>query len=179
MMSMAEDVKPTVETATFAGGCFWCMQPPFDRLEGVVSTQPGYTGGTVPNPTYEKISTGTTGHYEAIEVKYDPAKVSYEKLLETFWKNIDPTNADGQFCDIGSQYRTAIFYHNDAQKQAAEKSKNQLDILAPVVTVIVKATDFYPSEDYHKDYYLKNTAKYKAYAAACGRERKLKMLWSK
>jgi peptide-methionine (S)-S-oxide reductase len=180
VITMADTTK-NYETATFAGGCFWCMQAPFDNQEGVISTNPGYTGGTTPNPTYEQVSSGKTGHAEAVEVRFDPNKVTYKKLLEIFWQNIDPTNADGQFCDIGTQYRTAIFYHGDKQKQEAEQSKAELEksgkINAPITTEIVAAKEFYPSEDYHKDYYLKNTLRYKAYRANCGRDAKLKQLW--
>ncbi|MCE3232407.1 MAG: msrA [Rickettsiaceae bacterium] len=159
------------------------MQQPFDSQDGVISTTPGYTGGKVKNPTYEQVSTGRTGHVEAVEVKFDPSRISYQKLLEIFWQNIDPTNADGQFCDIGSQYETGIFYHNSEQKETAEKSKRDIEqsgkLDTPITTRIVAAQDFYPSEDYHQDYYLKNTIRYKAYRAACGRDARLKELWGK
>ena len=141
------------EMATFAGGCFWCMQPPFDNLNGVISTEVGYTGGDIEHPTYQQISRGDTGHYEAMRVTYDPTVVSYERLLETFWHNIDPTQTDGQFADRGSQYYTAIFYHDDLQKALAERSKRELDESGkfdqPVATKLLKAKAFYPAEDYH------------------------------
>lgn len=177
--TLAVDSK--TEIATFAGGCFWCMEPPFDKLDGVISTTSGYTGGHQATPTYKQVSAGTTGHTEAIHIEYDPAKVSYEKLLTVFWNNIDPTTADRQFCDHGSQYRSGIFYHNDAQKSAAEKSLNILNQTKPfdepVVTEIISASTFYPAEDYHQDYYQKNPLRYKYYRFACGRDKRLEMLW--
>jgi len=177
--SLADDGK--TEIATFAGGCFWCMEPPFDKVEGVISTTSGYTGGNKVNPTYKQVSAGSTGHAEAIRIEYDPAKVSYEDLLEVFWKNIDPTTLNSQFCDHGSQYRSAIFYHNDAQKSAAEKSLDKLNQTKPfddpVVTEITEAGTFYPAEEYHQDYYQKNPLRYKYYRFACGRDKRLEMLW--
>lgn len=169
--------------ATFAGGCFWCMEGPFDAVDGVVSTTVGYTGGAKEAPSYEEVSSGTTGHAESIEVVYDPRKVSYEKLLDVFWHNVDPLTKDGQFCDFGSQYRTAIFYHDDAQKQAAEASKKKLEASGkfgkPIVTQIVKAGTFWAAEDYHQDYYEKNPVRYKFYRWNCGRDQKLEELWGK
>ncbi len=169
--------------ATFAGGCFWCMEGPFDAVEGVVSTTVGYTGGTKEAPSYEEVSSGTTGHAESIEVVYDPKKVSYEKLLDVFWHNVDPLTKDGQFCDFGNQYRTAIFYHDEAQKQAAEASKKKLEASGrfgkPIVTQIVKAGTFWAAEDYHQDYYEKNPVRYKFYRWNCGRDQKLEELWGK
>ena len=169
------------EIATFAGGCFWCMEPPFDKLDGVLSTTSGYTGGHQANPTYKQVSAGSTGHTEAIQIEYDPDKVSYEKLLAVFWNNIDPTTANSQFCDHGSQYRSGIFYHNDAQKNAAEKSLNKLNQTKsfdePVVTEITAASTFYPAEEYHQDYYQKNPLRYKYYRFACGRDNRLEQLW--
>jgi len=177
--SLADDGK--TEIATFAGGCFWCMEPPFDKVEGVISTTSGYTGGNKVNPTYKQVSAGSTGHAEAIRIEYDPAKVSYEDLLEVFWKNIDPTTLNSQFCDHGSQYRSAIFYHNDAQKSAAEKSLDKLNQTKPfddpVVTEITEAGTFYPAEEYHQDYYQKNPLRYKYYRFACGRDKRLETLW--
>lgn len=168
-------------TAIFAGGCFWCMEPPFDKLDGVISTTSGYTGGDVANPTYEAVSSGRTGHAEAIRVEYDPKKIGYERLLETFWPNIDPTDAGGQFCDRGSQYRAAIFYRDEAQRAAAERSRAALaadkPFAQPIVTEIVAANTFYPAEDYHQDYYLKNPLRYKFYRHGCGRDRRLESLW--
>ena len=166
-------------TATFAGGCFWCMEPPYDEIDGVLSTISGYIGGTKKNPTYEQVTTGTTGHAEAVQVAYDPSKVSYEKLLDVFWRNIDPLTANAQFCDHGSQYRSAIFYHDETQKRLAEKSKESVQrrFKQPVVTEIVRATEFYPAEDYHQDYYKKNSIRYKVYRYGCGRDQRLEELW--
>jgi peptide-methionine (S)-S-oxide reductase len=167
--------------AIFAGGCFWCMQPPFDKLDGVISTTAGYTGGRTANPTYEQVSAGGTGHVEAVRVVYDPAKVTYQKLLDVFWHNIDPYDAAGQFCDRGSQYRAAIFVQNEEEKRAAEKSKQALSksgqLHQPVVTEIVPAGAFYPAEDYHQGYYLKHPLKYKFYRTTCGRDSRLQKVW--
>jgi len=169
------------ETATFAGGCFWCMEPPFDKVEGVISTTSGYTGGSTVNPTYEQVSSGTTGHAETLQVLFDPAKVSYRKLLDVYWHNVDPLAKDRQFCDVGNQYRSAIFYHNEEQKRLAEESKKQLESSGrfpqPIVTEIVPATAFYPAEDYHQDYYKKNPVRYNFYRFSCGRDQRLKELW--
>jgi peptide-methionine (S)-S-oxide reductase len=174
---------PVYAKATFAGGCFWCMEPPFDKLPGVISTTAGYTGGHTRNPTYEQVSSGQTGHAEAVEVEYDPKRISYEKLLDAFWRNIDPTQRDGQFCDHGSQYRTAIFYHDDEQKRLAGASKAALVKNKPfkgeVVTEITRATEFYRAEDYHQDFYRKNPIRYKFYRTGCGRDARLKELWGK
>ncbi len=167
--------------AIFAGGCFWCMEPPYDKLEGVVSTISGYIGGSVPNPTYEQVSAGGTGHAEAVRVVYDPAKIDYQELVDVFWVNIDPTQADAQFCDHGDQYRSAIFYLDDQQKQVAEQSLAALEKDKPfqgeIVTEIEPATVFYPAEDYHQDYYQKNPLRYKYYRWACGRDQRLTDLW--
>ncbi len=167
--------------ATFAGGCFWCMEPPYDNLDGVISTTSGYTGGTKLNPTYSEVSDGGTGHAEVVEVLYDPAKISYAMLLEVFWRNIDPTVKDQQFCDRGSQYRSAIFYHDEQQKKAAEAAKAELMKSKPfqgdIVTEVTRASTFYPAEDYHQDYYTKNPVKYKFYRFNCGRDARLKELW--
>jgi peptide-methionine (S)-S-oxide reductase len=169
------------ETATFAGGCFWCMEPPFDKIDGVISTTSGYTGGRTVNPTYEQVSSGTTGHAEALQVLFDPAKVGYRKLLEVFWHNVDPLAKGRQFCDVGEQYRSEIFYHNDEQKRLAEESKKELEssgrFKQPLVTEIVQATPFYPAEDYHQDYYRKNPVRYKFYRFSCGRDQRLAELW--
>jgi peptide-methionine (S)-S-oxide reductase len=168
-------------TATFAGGCFWCMEPPFDALDGVISTTSGYTGGHKENPTYKEVSAGGTGHAEAVQIVYDPQRVSYGELLDVFWHNIDPTTADGQFCDWGSQYRSEIFYNTPEQRQQAEQSKAALEELKPfkepVVTRISAATTFYPAEEYHQDYYLKNPLRYKFYRYGCGRDKRLEELW--
>lgn len=169
--------------ATFAGGCFWCMEPPFDELRGVVSTTSGYIGGQKLDPTYQEVSAGGTGHAEAVEVVYDPAKVSYERLLDVFWHNVDPTVKDRQFCDTGNQYRTAVFYHDETQKRLAQQSKAALEksrpFKDPIVTEIVPAARFYPAEEYHQDYYKKNPVRYKFYRYNCGRDRRLEQLWGK
>ncbi len=169
--------------ATFAGGCFWCMEPPFDKLDGVISTTSGYTDGRTANPTYKEVSAGATGHAEAMQVVYDPKKISYEKLLDVFWRNIDPTDASGQFCDRGNQYRTGIFYHDETQKRLAEQSKMTVErtkpFKEPIVTPIVAASRFYPAEDYHQDYYLRNPVRYKYYRFSCGRDQRLEALWGK
>jgi len=169
--------------ATFAGGCFWCMEPPFDELPGVASTTSGYIGGSKVNPTYEEVVRGNTGHTEAVQVVYDPRKVSYEKLLEVFWRNIDPTTANAQFCDHGSQYRTGIFTHGDDQFRLARASRESLErtkpFREPIVTEITPAKVFYPAEDYHQDYYKKNPLRYKFYRANCGRDTRLEELWGK
>ncbi len=170
-----------VEKATFAGGCFWCMEHPFDEIPGVVSVASGYTGGWKKNPTYEEVSAGGTGHAESVQVVYDPARVSYEKLLNVFWHNIDPTAKDRQFCDSGHQYRTAIFYHNEEQHRSALRSKALLEknktFKEPVVTEIVQAAEFYPAEDYHQHYYKRNPIRYKYYRYRCGRDQRLRELW--
>ena len=165
-------------TATFAGGCFWCMEPPFDELPGVVSTTSGYIGGTVANPTYEQVSSGGTGHTEAVQVVYDPSKVTYEKLLEVFWRNVDAVDAGGQFCDRGSQYRPGIYYHSDEQKGLAEASKSRIAarLPAPVAVEIEAAGPFYRAEDYHQDYYQKNPVRYRFYKWNCGRDARLEEL---
>ena len=169
------------EHATFAGGCFWCMEPPFEQLAGVISVTSGYTGGAKANPTYEEVCSGSTGHAEAIQVVYDPAKISYQQLLDIFWRNVDPTQPDGQFADHGRQYRTAIFYHSDEQQRLAAASKQQLaqsgKFTAPIVTDIVPASAFYPAEEYHQDYYKKNPLRYKLYRFGSGRDAYLRKTW--
>lgn len=168
------------QTATFAGGCFWCIQPAFDKVQGVVSTQVGYTGGTAVNPSYEEVSAGGTGHMESVQVTYDPKQVTYRKLLCVFWHNVDPTDPNGQFCDQGAQYRSAIFYADDDQKEAAERSKQELinsKKVAHVYTQILPVSAFYPAEEYHQDYYLKNPIRYKFYRMRCGRDKRLKEVW--
>ena len=183
----SQAAKPAVPAATakatFAGGCFWCMEPPYDKLPGVVSTIAGYMGGKTKNPTYESVSTGTTGYAEVVQVEYDPAKVTYEKLLEVFWRNVDPTQRDGQFCDQGTQYRTAIFYHSEEQKKLAEASKAALEKNKPfkgdIVTEITAAPQFYRAEEYHQDFYKKNPTRYKVYRSGCGRDARLQALWGR
>lgn len=179
--SAPPDAKTSV--ATFAGGCFWCMEPPFDRTAGVISTISGYMGGKTANPTYEQVASGTTGHAEVVQVTYDPAKISYEKLLDVFWRNIDPTDSRGQFCDRGSPYRPGVFYHDPQQKEAAEASKTKLDgsgqLKKPIVAEIVPAGPFTPAEEYHQDFYKKNPNHYYRYRTGCGRDRRLEELWGK
>jgi len=180
----SSDTPPTkVARATFAGGCFWCMEAPFDAIPGVVSTISGYAGGKVKDPTYEQVSSGGTGHVESIQVAYDPTRVTYDQLLEVFWHNVDPLDGGGQFCDRGNQYRTAIFFANEEQKRAAVESKRRLQdsgrLKGDVVTPIVPLEAFYPAEDYHQDFYRKNPARYKMYRFGCGRDRRLVALWGK
>ncbi len=167
--------------ATFAGGCFWCMQPPFQQVEGVVSVVAGYAGGTKVNPSYEEVSSGTTGHLEAVQVTYDPEQVPYGKLLDLFWKQIDPTDQEGQFADKGSQYKTAIFYHDEEQKQAAERSKKELDdsgkFKKPVATGIRPFTNFYPAEEYHQNYAEKKPREYEQYKMLSGRKAFIEKVW--
>jgi peptide-methionine (S)-S-oxide reductase len=170
----------SVKQAIFAGGCFWCMEKPFDELPGVLKTISGYTGGVVKNPSYEQVSSGTTGHFEAIQIIYDPAKVSYEKLLDVFWHNIDPTDDKGQFCDKGNQYRSAIFYQGD-QQRLAEQSKALLEkskpFREPVLTLMLPAAAFFPAKEYHQDYYQKNPLRYRYYRFSCGRDQRLESVW--
>ncbi len=171
----------SLSVATFAGGCFWCMEPPFDALDGVVSTTSGYSGGDAVDPTYQQVSAGRTGHTEAVQVRYDPSRISYPKLLEVFWQNIDPTVTNRQFCDIGSQYRSAIFYHDEEQRKAALRSRREIEdrvqIEGSIVTEIVSAAKFWPAEEYHQDYYQKNPLRYKLYRYSCGRDQRLEELW--
>jgi len=182
-LSFNAGAAASTATATFAGGCFWCMEPPFDKLDGVVSTTSGYSGGAEKNPTYKQVSHGNTGHAEVVQVVYDPEKISYAELLDVFWHNIDPTRVDGQFCDFGNHYRSEIFYHDAEQKQLAEQSRAALVELKPfdkpVLTRITQATEFYPAEDYHQDYYTKNPVRYKFYRYGCGRDSRLEELWGK
>jgi len=167
--------------ATFAGGCFWCVQSDFREVPGVISTTSGYAGGATVNPTYAEVGSGRTGHAESVEVVYDPTKVTYNELLDAFWHNIDPLVKDRQFCDIGNEYRTAIFVHDEEQRHLAEDSKKRVEarLKAPVYTEIVPAGPFYPAEEYHQDYYLKNPARYRYYRWACGRDRRLEQIWGK
>jgi peptide-methionine (S)-S-oxide reductase len=167
--------------ATFAGGCFWCVESDFDKVPGVISTTSGYIGGQTAKPTYEQVSGHSTGHAEAVEIVFDPAKVSYSQLVEHFWRTIDPTTKDQQFCDRGSPYRTAIFAHDAQQLKIAQDSRSALEkskpFKEPIVTEVVQASAFYPAEDYHQDYYLKNPVRYKYYRSSCGRDSRLKQLW--
>lgn len=173
--------KSDTAVAIFAGGCFWCMEPPFDQTPGVISSTSGYTGGRVENPTYEQVSAGATGHAEAVRIEYDPSQVTYAHLLEVFWHNVDPVAVDRQFCDRGSQYRSAIFVSNAEQHELAEESKRKLEASGrfdqPIATQIVNAPTFWPAEDYHQDYYEKNPVRYKYYRYNCGRDQRLDQLW--
>jgi peptide-methionine (S)-S-oxide reductase len=173
--------KAGTAVATFAGGCFWCVEADFDKLPGVISTTSGYIGGALKNPTYEQVSRGGTGHAEAVEIVFDPARVTYEQLLDHFWKNIDPLNAHRQFCDVGDQYRPAIFAHDAAQREAAHASKERVQqrFKEPVVVQVVDAGPFYRAEEYHQDYYKKNSVQYRYYRWSCGRDARLKALWGK
>jgi peptide-methionine (S)-S-oxide reductase len=178
--SFANEPPPPAK-ATFAGGCFWCMEEAFEKVEGVVSAISGYTGGQVENPTYEQVSAGGTGHTESIEVTYDPSKVTYKQLLEVFWRNVDPTTPNAQFCDHGNQYRTAIFYHDENQKQLIDESRQRVEnsktFPESIVTEIAPASVFYSAEEYHQDFYTKNPIRYKFYKWNCGRAQRLEQLW--
>jgi peptide-methionine (S)-S-oxide reductase len=173
----------TIAVATFAGGCFWCVEEAFGKVPGVISTVSGYTGGHVPNPTYLQVSHEDTGHAEAVRVTYDPARVSYAQLVDWFWRNIDPTQADGQFCDLGSSYRSAIFVHDEAQRQVAEAAKRALQASGrfkqPIVTEIAAAGPFYAAEDYHQGYHKKNPSRYRFYKFNCGRAQRLERIWGR
>ena len=183
--SMAQEIAPspkaTQQTAVFAGGCFWCMVHPYDSLDGVVSVKSGYAGGEAPNPTYEQVSAGGTGYAEAVEIVYDPAKIGYDKLLDVFWHNIDPLAKDRQFCDVGHQYRSAVFPQDEAQQKTAEAAKATIATRfdQPVQTTIEPGATFYPAEDYHQDYYKKNPIRYKFYRWNCGRDQRLAEVWGK
>lgn len=168
-----------IKKAVFAGGCFWCVEAAFNGLTGVVQVVSGYTGGKTANPTYEQVSAGTTGHYEAIQVNYDPKLITYSQLLERFWKNIDPFDYYGQFADHGSQYQTAVFYGTENERQAAERSKQELQkkFSKPIATRILPLNAFYPAEEYHQDFYRKSPVQYRAYELGSGRKQKLKMIW--
>ena len=169
--------------AYFAGGCFWCMEEAFEKVEGVSAVTSGYMGGTVVSPSYEAVSAGRTGHAESVEVVYDPAKVSYQKLLDAFWLNVDPITPNAQFCDHGNQYRSAIFFQTDEEKRASDASKQAIEqskrFTEPIVTQIVMASQFYPAEEYHQDFYKKNPIRYKYYKYSCGRAQRLETLWGK
>ncbi|GAA5444048.1 peptide methionine sulfoxide reductase MsrA [Microbulbifer sp. NBRC 101763] len=179
-LGYAQD-SPNIRTAIFAGGCFWCMEPPYDKVNGVLETTSGYSGGHVKNPTYDQVSAGGTGHAEVVQVKYDANKVSYSDLLNIFWHNVDPFDAGGQFCDRGDQYRAEIFYGNEEEKQLAEESKKKVEaeLGKKVVTQIKPAATFYPAEAYHQDYYQRNPLRYKYYRFRCGRDQRLEEVWGK
>nr|PZN85645.1 MAG: peptide-methionine (S)-S-oxide reductase [Pseudomonadota bacterium] len=178
-----QEGEQRLEVATFGSGCFWCTEADFDKVEGVVETISGYMGGTTPNPTYEQVSSGTTGHAEVLQLKYDPERVTYEQLLEVYWRNVDPLDSGGQFCDRGSQYRPVIFYHNEEQKRLAEASKAALEASGrfkqPIVVEIAPASTFTPAEDYHQDFHLRNPLRYMVYRIGCGRDARLEALWGK
>jgi peptide-methionine (S)-S-oxide reductase len=177
----AAATEPAASTAYFAGGCFWCMEEAFEKVDGVLEVVSGYMGGHVKTPSYEDVSSGRTGHAESVQVRYDPSKVTYTQLLEAFWKNVDPLTPDAQFCDHGSQYRAAIFYGNDEERKRAEDSKRGIEqskqFTSPIVTQIVAATEFFPAEEYHQDFYKKNPVRYKYYKFSCGRAQRLASLW--
>ncbi len=179
-VSAAESI-PGSASAIFAGGCFWCMEPPYDKLEGVFSTTSGYIGGHVEAPSYEQVSSGSTGHVEAVLIEYDPNVINYEELLEVFWRNIDPLDDRGQFCDRGEQYRSAIFYRDERQLELAQESKAAIaeTLDADIATEILMASEFYPAEEYHQDYYMENPLRYRFYRFSCGRDGRLEELWSK
>ncbi len=180
-VALGQESEARLHTATFAGGCFWCMEPPFDELTGVISTMSGYIGGHATDPTYAEVSAGVTGHTEAVQVLYNPAVITYPQLLDVFWRNIDPVARNRQFCDSGSQYRSGVFYHDEEQERLARQSKNSLERSArfsePIATEITEATVFYAAEEYHQNYYMKNPLRYKFYSYQCGREKRLKQLW--
>jgi len=180
-VGLAAPAAQQLQKATFAGGCFWCMEHPFDELPGVVSVTSGYTGGQKRNPTYQEVSAGGTGHAEAVQIVYDASRIGYQKLLDRFWHNIDPTVKDRQFCDVGHQYRGAVFYHDEEQRRLALQSRRALEsgkpFREPVVTEVVAASQFYPAEEYHQHYYKKNPIRYKYYRTSCGRDKRLRELW--
>ncbi len=179
--TLSQSPEGNFTKATFAGGCFWCMEHPFDELDGVVSTTSGYTGGHTVDPTYPEVSAGGTGHTEVVKIEYDPTKVTYEELLNVYWRNVDPTTPDAQFCDHGNQYRPEIFYHTEEQKQLAEASRTHIEktktFPEPIVIEITQGTTFYPAEDFHQNYYQTNPLRYKFYRLACGRDSRLAELW--
>jgi len=181
IQAMAESSMTEIETAIFAGGCFWCTESDFDKVKGVLATTSGYIGGHKNNPTYKQVSAGNTGHAEAVKLEYDPKQVSYTELLAVFWRNIDPTTPNAQFCDHGSQYRSAIFYMNDEQKKLAQESRSALEMSKPfkepIVTEITQASQFYPAESYHQNYHYRNPLRYKYYRYGCGRDARLEQLW--
>ena len=182
--AQAPEAKPAAtEVATFAGGCFWCVESDFDKVEGVISTVSGFMGGKTPNPTYQQVSHGNTGHLEVVQVTFDPAKVSYKKLVDHFWRTIDPYDAGGQFCDRGESYMTAIFTHSPEQKKIAEASKAELEkngpLKQPIATTVRDAGPFTAAEDYHQDFYKKNPARYKFYRYGCGRDARIEAIWGK
>lgn len=180
-MAVSPAIYASEAKAVFAGGCFWCMEPPFDRLDGVTATVSGYMGGHVKNPDYRAVSRGRTGHYEVVEISYDPERITYAELLDVFWRNIDPLDAKGQFCDKGPQYLSGIFVSSEEERAAAQKSKAELEqsgvLPGKIVTEILNASEFYPAETYHQDYYQKNPIRYKFYRNGCGRDKRLNTLW--
>ena len=178
---LAEPIEEGQAVAVFAGGCFWCMEGPFEAMRGVVSVESGYTGGPEKQPAYMAVAKGQTGHFEAVRVVYEPDVVTYERLLKTFWRNIDPTQSNGQFCDKGDQYRSAIFVNGEAEMNAAKQSKESVAMTLdkPIVTPILPVDDFWLAEDYHQDFYKKNPRRYRSYRAGCGRDRRLEQLWGR
>ena len=178
---LADPIEEGQAVAVFAGGCFWCMEGPFEAMRGVVSVESGYTGGPEKQPAYMAVARGQTGHFEAVRVVYEPDVVTYERLLKTFWRNIDPTQSNGQFCDKGDQYRSAIFVNGEAEMNAAKQSKESVAMTLdkPIVTPILPVDDFWLAEDYHQDFYKKNPRRYRSYRAGCGRDRRLEQLWGR
>lgn len=183
LMGAGAAASAATAVATFAGGCFWCVESDFDKVPGVLETESGYTGGTVENPTYESVTQGGTGHYEAVRITYDPAKVTYDQLLDVFWHSVDPTDDGGQFCDRGESYKTAVFFHSPAQKRAAISSKKAINdsgaLKGSIVTPILMAKAFYPAEEYHQGYYMKDPLRYRFYRFGCGRDNRLREVWGK
>lgn len=175
--AFAESDSSSKAIATFGGGCFWCMEPPFDKLDGVVSTISGFSGGHVANPSYKQVVRGNTGHTEVVQITYDPSKISYQELLEVYWKNVDPLDKGGQFCDRGWSYRPVIFAHNEEQQKLAEASRSELDVNGTIAVPVESYSSFYAAEDYHQDYYLKNPVRYKFYRYNCGRDKRLQQVW--
>lgn len=175
--AFAESDSSNKAIATFGGGCFWCMEPPFDKLDGVVSTVSGFSGGHVANPSYKQVVRGNTGHTEVVQITYDPSKISYQELLQVYWKNVDPLDKGGQFCDRGWSYRPVIFAHNEEQQKLAEASRSELDVNGTIAVPVESYTSFYAAEDYHQDYYLKNPVRYKFYRYNCGRDKRLQQVW--
>ncbi len=183
MVSTMANANEKHKTATLAGGCFWCIESDFEKVQGVISVMSGYIGGKNPNPTYKQVSAGGTGHVEAVQVIYDPEIITYHQIMDKFWRSIDPTDPYGQFCDKGDQYRSEVFYHDEEQKKIAEETKNEIDssgvLPTKIVTNITEASEFYPAEEYHQDYYKKNPIRYKYYRYRCGRDERVKELWGR
>jgi peptide-methionine (S)-S-oxide reductase len=181
MVGIMTNANAKTEVATLAGGCFWCIESDYEKIKGVISVQSGYTGGKEPNPTYEQVSSGKTGHVEVVQIVFNPDIISYREIMGKFWRSIDPLNPNGQFCDIGPQYRSEVFYRNEEQKKIAQETKREIDesgvLPSKIVTQITEASIFYPAEEYHQDYYKKNPIRYKYYRYSCGRDKRVEELW--